>query len=308
MKGNTKAYLALLFICIVWGTTYLGIRIAVLAYPTFLFVAARQIISGLIVIGVSLMLNRQVDLSRRNLLNQALIGFLLITVGNGLVSWSENMVSSGVAALICSMMPIATVIINLIISKEEKLNLLIFVGLILGFGGVALIFKNNLSDLGNPQYLAGIGCLLCATTSWALGSIINKRRPPKVNPMFNSGLQVIFGGAFALLISPFADDYSKADYANTEALWALIYLIIFGSVLAYTAYMYALKELPVGLVSIYAYVNPLVAVIVGSFWGEPLTIWTAASFVTIIAGVFLVNQGYKRQKERKELRQLQLAD
>lgn len=306
MKGNTKAYLAWLFVCIVWGTTYLGIKVAVLAYPPFAFAATRQIVSGLIIAAVALGMSRQVDLSRKNLLHQMLVGFLMITLGNGVVSWAEKYVPSGVAALICSMMPIGGVIINLAISKEERINGIIGLGMLLGFGGVALIFKNNVSDLGDPRYLAGIGGLLCATFSWALGSIINKRRPGKINPVFNSGLQLLFGGLFLAIVSPFADDYSQADLANKEAFWALMYLIVFGSVLAYTAYMYALKELPVGLVMIYAYINPLVAVIVGYFWGEPLSIWTGLSFVTIISGVFIVNQGYKRIHAKKEQQKVAL--
>jgi Permeases of the drug/metabolite transporter (DMT) superfamily len=305
MPSKTKAYLALIYIAIIWGTTYLAIRVCVEHYPPFLFAAVRQVISAAIILTLGYAVSKEVDLSAKNLKQQALVGFLLITLGNGLVSWSEKYVTSGVAALICSMMPISTVIINLITVKGEKLNLQILLGLFLGFAGVALIFRDNLSELANPSYLLGIGCLLVATSSWAYGSILNKRRPNKINPVFNSGLQLLFGGIFLFIGSPFIDSYDNLVLWQPEAFWSLIYLIIFGSVIAYTAYMYALKELPVGLVSIYAYINPLVAVILGYFLkDEPLTWFTALSFTVIMLGVFLVNSGYRKQHKTSGIKDL----
>ena len=120
MSRHTKAYVALVFICIAWGTTYLAIRLGVLHFPAFLFAAIRQLISGIIIVVMALMMNRKVDLSRSNLIHQALVGFLLITLGNGLVTWGERQIPSGVAALICSLMPIIAVIVNLMIAKKRK--------------------------------------------------------------------------------------------------------------------------------------------------------------------------------------------
>ena len=299
MSKTTKAYLALLFICIAWGTTYLAIRLAVLAFPAFLLAAIRQFISGVIIIGIAYFLNKKVDLSKTNLRHQALVGFLLITAGNGLVSWGEKYVPSGVAALICSLMPICAVIINLIISKKDKLNATIVFGMLLGLVGVALIFKDDVAALSDKRYLTGIIVTFIATTSWSLGSVINKKKQNQINPTFNAGLQVTFGGLFLFICSPFIDDYTKVDFFNKEFIYPLIYLIVFGSVLAYTAYMYALKELPVGIVTLYAYVNPLVAVVLGYFWlNEKLTGYTILAFVAIVSGVYIVNYGYKRQQRK----------
>lgn len=297
MKRHTKAYLALIFICIVWGTTYLAIRMGVLHFPAFLFAAIRQILSGFIILGIGWMLNRKADLSLANLKHQAIVGFLLITVGNGLVTWGEKHVTSGVAALICSLMPICAVLVNLAISRKEKLNGLIVAGMLAGFAGVGLIFKDDVSEIANREYLAGAIATLIATCSWAGGSVFNKTRISLVNPVFNSGLQLFFGGIFLLMTSPFVDDYSNLNLMHPEVIGSLAYLIVFGSVLAYTAYMFALKELPVGVVMLYAYVNPLVAVVLGYFvLSEPLTWYTALSFVSIVTGVYLVNLGYKKQR------------
>ncbi len=200
------------------------------------------------------------------------------------------------------LMPLSAVVINLILSKgKDKINLQIGLGLVLGVVGVCLIFEDHLSDLANKKYLMGIVALLVATTAWAWGSIINKRKATKKNPVFNAGLQLCFGGLFLLISSPVVDDYNHFVLWDAKGLWALVYLITLGSVLAYTAYMYCLRILPVGLVMTYAYINPLVAVILGYFvMKEPLTIWTGLAFLAIIGGVFVVNQGYKKQKKDEE--------
>lgn len=303
MSRHTKAYLALIFICIVWGTTYLAIRLGVLHFPAFLFAAIRQVVSGAIIIVVGLSISRKVDLSKSNLLHQALVGFLLITMGNGLVSWGEKEIPSGVAALICSMMPIVTVVMNLIVSKKDKINVFIGAGMLLGLIGVGLIFKNDVAQITNTEYLLGALATLVATTSWSIGSVINKKRISLVNPVFNSGLQLLFGGIFLFAGSPLLDSYDNMDLMHPEALWSMVYLIIFGSVLAYTAYMFALKELPIGIVALYAYVNPLVAVILGYLiLEEPLTWYTAFAFLSIVGGVYLVNYGYRKQHTKKEIK------
>lgn len=304
MKNQTKAYLAYAFICIIWGTTYLAIKVAVAHYPPFLMAGTRQLVSGIIMLAIALMINRKADLSRKNLLQQSLIGFLLITVGNGLVTWAEQYVQSGVAALICSTMPISAVVIN-IIRGEEKLNWLIIVGMILGFAGVALIFQDNLSNqptTNGTLYSIGIVGLFIATTSWALGSLLNKNSAKSVNSFFNVGFQVIVGGAFMLIISPAVDDYSNLVWWNEEGFLAFAYLVVFGSILAYAAYMYALKVLPVGFVTSYAYINPLVAVLLGALMlKEPLNGCTVFAFVLIICGIFIVRSGYKKQETTNEI-------
>jgi drug/metabolite transporter (DMT)-like permease len=299
MKHFTNAYLALAFVCIVWGTTFLAIRVGVLHYPPFLFAAVRQTAAGLIIMLTGWLMYRKADLSGKWLWRQAKIGFLMITVGNGVVSWAEQYVPSGVTALVCAIMPIFTVVFNLMTPPRERLSAVVLTGMLTGLGGVALIFRDSISDLANLGYLTGILGLLVSTAGWALGSVI-ALRPPKmpVNALLDAGLQVTFGGIFLFCSSALLDDFSNFSWWQAEAFWSLVYLIIFGSVLAYTAYMYTLKKLPVGLATIYAYVNPLVAVVLG-YWlmDEQLTIWTILSFILIVGSVFIVRQGYRKQKK-----------
>ncbi|MBS1587629.1 MAG: EamA family transporter [Bacteroidetes bacterium] len=296
MNKNTKAWLALIFICIVWGTTYLAIRIGVMHYPAFLFAGIRQLSAGIILMLAAYAVNRKLDWNREHILRNALIGGLMITMGNGLVTWGERYIPSGVAALICSMMPIFAVLFNLAQSRRDHFNGTILSGMILGTVGVGLIFKDSIKDFTNTVYIAGMMATLVATSSWALGSLISKRNTKQTNPMFNSGMQLFWGGVFLFVFSPFIDDYHNIDYANNNALLALGYLIVFGSVLAYAAYNFALSSLPVGVVTLYAYVNPLVAVVMGYLLlKEPLDIYTILAFITIAIGVYLVNIGYRRQ-------------
>lgn len=298
---NTKALIALIFVCLAWGTTYLALRIGVRHYPAFLFAAIRQAVAGSIILIIALLLNRRLDLSVNNLKHQALIGFLLITIGNGLVTWAERIVPSGIAALICSLTPICVVIINVMQAKSERVNGTIVLGMLLGIAGIGLIFKDNLADLSNRAYLVGMLSIFLATCTWSLGSILSRKKTHEINPLANAGLQLFFGGIFLFISSLLWDDYSgEMNLFHPEVIGAMIYLIIIGSVLAYTAYIYAFKNLPVGIASLYAYINPMVAVVLGYLiLDEQLTGFTVLAFITIIAGVYLVKYGYSRNTPRR---------
>jgi len=299
MNRVTKAYMAVIFLSIAWGTTYLAIRIAVMHYPAFLFAGIRQVISGILMALIALAMFKKADLSWPVMKQNIITGFLLITVGNGIVSYAEKFIPSGVAALICSIMPLNAVMLNIFINRNEKINAIIVAGLTVAMAGVALIFRDNLADLANPEYLWGIIIIYIGTISWAYGSIKNAQQRSIKNPLFNAAMQLLSGGIMLLLCSPFIDSFDNFEPFQPDAMYAMVYLVVVGSLLAYTAYMFALKVLPVGIVTLYAYVNPLVAVILGYFiLDERLTWFTALAFVAIVSGVYLVNTGYRKQKQK----------
>ena len=301
MNATTKAYIALIFVCIVWGTTYMAIWVGVEHYPPFLFAGVRQTVAGLILMIVALAMSSKKDLSRSNLLRQMMIGFLMLTMGNGCVTYGEKYIPSGIAALLCSMMPLFAVLFNLFSSRRDRFNSAIVFGLVLGVCGVGLIFRHNLADLTKPAYVGGMVAVLLATCSWALGSIINKKNVDPVNPFLNSGMQLFFGGVFMLILSPAVDSYKDFQLWSTPGIEALAYLIVFGSVLAYAAYMYELSVLPVGIATIYAYINPLIAVVVGYLvLHEDVNVYTGMAFVTIVISVYLVNRGYRKQHKEDQ--------
>lgn len=294
MSNRKMALGALLFVCIAWGTTYLAIKIGVAYIPPFLFAGIRQIIAGIILAIVVMVMGKKVDWSAKNLLMQSIVGILLIAGGNGLVTYGEQNVPSGLAALICAMSPMFSVILSYIFIRSEKINWVIVLGIILGFIGVAINFKDSFTDVANQAYFIGIIIVLIAAMSWSIGSIVSKTHKPKVNnPLANSAMQVTAGGFVLLLCSPLSDNFANMDFWNINAIGSLVYLIVIGSVLGFSAYLYALKHLPIGTVMIYAYINPLVAVILGALlYNETINLYTILSFICIMLGVFLVNFGY----------------
>ncbi len=290
---NLLAYFALGAVCIIWGTTYLVLRIGVTQFPPFLFSMLRFLAAGPILLLFTALSGKVSWPDRSTLFNQAICGLLMITLGISVVGWAEVYISSGVAAIVCSMMPIWTVIINVIVTKDEKPNWLIIVGLATGLSGIILIFGEHLSEFSNANYTKGILLTFMANLSWAIGSIWIKKKNQNSNPFLNAGLQMLFGGLFLIPFTLVFDDYSQIQW-NNEVVFSLIYMILIGSAAAYACYSYAIKKLPMTLVSLYAYINPVVAVILG--WlvlSEKLNFQIGLAIAITVLGIYLVNRGYQ---------------
>ncbi|MFT3794306.1 DMT family transporter [Flavobacterium sp.] len=295
MKSNPKAYLALFIVCFFWGTTYLALRIGVKDFPPFLFSGIRQFSAGLLLFIGMYFFGKLEKMSVKDVLRQALPGILLITLGNGIIGWAELYIPSGLAALIVSVMPIYIVVINLISGKEQKkFNAKTIAGFALGCIGIVLIFKDNLGDLGKPEYLWGVLASFAACFFWAIGSIYIKSNTFHTNDYSNAAIQFTSGGIGCFLFSLCFDDYSRLEFITSESLWALLYLTLIGSLLAYMSYLYAIKHLPIVVVSTYAYVNPVIAILLGvAILNEKITWFTVLALATTLYGVFLINAGYR---------------
>jgi drug/metabolite transporter (DMT)-like permease len=293
MKKNLLAYFALAAICIIWGTTYLALRVAVLNFPPFLFVAIRQVAAGLILISSLALFSKVKMPSLKYFYHQSIAGFFLITLGNGLVAWSEMHIPSGIAAVICSLMPVMVIIVNLSVNRDERPNIPIVVGIVLGFIGISMIFGEELNSLTKTGYLMGMTLTFIAVVAWAGGSVWIKKHNQQTNVFLNAGLQMFFGGLWCFPLSLAFDDLSSVRWSG-EAVYALLYLIVFGSVIAYSCYSYALRNLPMTIVSLYAYINPIVAVILG--WlvlDEKLNATMGLAIIMTVAGIYIVNRGYQ---------------
>lgn len=287
------AYLALASVCIIWGTTYLGIRIGVSHFPPFLFSLIRFLIAGPILIIITLTIGKARWPDKQTLINQAIGGLFMITMGISVVGWAEMYVSSGVAAIICSVMPIWTILINLVANKDEKPNWIIVLGLIVGLSGIVLIFAEHLPEFSNSNYTLGIIFTFVANLSWAIGSVFTKKKNQHINPFLGAGLQMLFGGIMLIPFTLVLDDYSSLHWSN-EVAYALAYMILIGSVAAYACYAYAIKKLPMTIVSLYAYINPIVAVILGwAVLSEKLNSRIGIAIALTIVGVYMVNKGYQ---------------
>lgn len=295
MKNEKKllAYLALGAVCIIWGTTYLALRIGVTQFPPFLFSFIRFAFAGPLLLIAMLTFGKQKWPDSKTLMNQAVSGIFMVTLGISMVGWAEVYISSGVAAIICSMMPVWTVLINVTVTRDEKPNALIILGLAIGLSGIVMIFGEHLKEFSNPNYLQGIVLTFLANLCWAIGSIWIKKKNQETNPFLGAGLQMTFGALALIPLSLLLDDYSAIQWTD-QVVYALVYMILIGSIAAYACYSYAIKKLPMTLVSLYAYINPIVAVILG--WlvlDEILNQWILLAIFITLVGIYVVNRGYQ---------------
>jgi drug/metabolite transporter (DMT)-like permease len=287
------AYLALAAVCIIWGTTYLALRVGVTQFPAFLFSVLRFLLAGPILLGIALTIGKGKFPNKQLMIHQAIAGLFMVTFGISIVGWAEMYVSSGLAAIICSMMPIWVILINISLNKDDRPTFPIVLGLLIGLSGIILIFGEHLSDFSNSGYTFGIILTFLANISWAVGSVWIKKNNGNSNPFVNAGLQMFFGGLFLIPLSLIFDDY-KMIHWSTGVVGSLVYLILIGSVAAYACYSYAIKKLPMTIVSLYAYINPIVAVILG--WlvlGEKFNVRIGVAILITIAGIYIVNKGYQ---------------
>lgn len=295
-NNNILAYAALFLVCLVWGTTYFAIRIGVETFPPFLFSAIRQVFAGAFLL-LGLKLSGNLYITKSDMFYQSVPGVLMVTLGNGVVGWCERSISSGLAALILSLIPVFVVVISYLLGFERrKPHLLIVAGLILGCLGIMLIFRDNLKDLANSDYFTRMLIAFAACLAWASGSVYAKYKiPESKNVLQNAALQLFSGGIALLVFSAFLDDYSELKTVTSSSVWALGYLIVFGSIMAYSAFVYALKQLPIGVASLYAYINPFIAIVLGVlFLNEKLTGITVLALVAALSGVYCVNRGYQK--------------
>ncbi len=285
-----SAYIAWIAVCIIWGTTYLVIRVGVSELPPMLFAGLRWIIAGGILV-ILLNLRGQSLPRLKDLKHLAVVGILLLGVANGLVVVAEQWLPSGLTALIISTLPFWMVGIEYFFVKGPKINTFIIAGLISGIAGVVLIFTRDLNiTIEFNIFLGGI-CLFGAVIAWSVGSIYWKYKQVSVEPFMGASVQMLIAGILQTLLGFVLGEQNEFILTQNGFL-ALAYLIVIGSFFGYGSYIYALKHLPVSLVSTYAYINPVIALILGWYiLDEPLTITVFIAAALILSGVMLVKKG-----------------
>lgn len=296
---NLRAYLALAAVCIIWGTTYLGLRIGVTQFPPFLFSFLRFISAGAILVTLMLTVGKTPLPGRAVILNQAFCGLLMVTLGISVVGWAEVYISSGLAAIICSCMPIWALLINVLITKDEQPNWIIVLGLAAGITGIVIIFAEHINEFTQTNYMQAIVATFLANLSWAAGSIWIKKKGSTGDPFLNAGIQMLAGALFLIPLTLIFDDYAGIQW-SPSLIYTLTYMSLIGSVAAYACYSYAIKKLPMTIVSMYAYINPVVAVVLG--WlilNEKLNALIAIAIFITLSGIYLVNLGYQLKNKSR---------
>lgn len=293
-KSDLKLIFSLVIVGIVWGTTYLGIRVAVESIPPWFITSIRQGIAAVIVLGILIYKKQLSWIGWNNLKFQLIPSLLMIVIANGFTTIAEQSLPSGLTSIMSALSPVI-IFIGGILFGIEKPNLKGLTGVLLGFLGVVFIFRNGLEDILDPNYKTGMLFLSIAIMSWSAGTVYSKKHTHKSN---NIALNLFYQFSISSLIQfVLAFIFSSNTDMNTwslRSISAVVYLAVFGSVLAFFCYHYALKRVTAVQVSILNYVNTIIAVFLG--WlllDEVITFDFIIATALIILGVFIIN--YKKK-------------
>jgi drug/metabolite transporter (DMT)-like permease len=279
-------------VCLIWGTTYLAIRISLETIPPLLMAAMRWITAGGL-LTLLLALRGETLPARREWPSLAILGILLLGFGNGAVVWAEQTVPSGLTAVLVATSPFWMVGIDALIPGGEAITLRRAFGLAIGFGGIVmLVWPEIRVDAGGRAFLGGVVAAQIACIGWAIGSSYARKRgrghAREENVLATAAFEMMFGGVALLAASLALHETSRLSMTPRTG-GALVYLIFVGAIGGFSAYAYALKHLPVATVSLYAYVNPIIAVLLGTLvLGEPFSARMIAAAVVVFMGTALV--------------------
>lgn len=299
---KTKVWIALLALYIVWGSTYLGIRFAVETIPPFLHASLRFLISGIILYAWRRAAGDPAP-TPGNWKSTAIVGTALLLGGNGLVAWAEQTVPSGIAALLITTSPFWLVLFEALRAGGTKPTWQAILGLIVGFAGVFILIGPAELTGGEGSFdTFGVILLLLAPLFWSIGSIYAKGADMPKSSLLSTGMQMLMGAVALFLVSLVKGELNGFSFGEVSLRsWlALVYLITFGSLIGFVSYGWLLHNAPISLVSTYAYVNPVVAVLLGSlFADEPLSGRILIAAAIIIGSVVLINSARQAQVKVK---------
>jgi drug/metabolite transporter (DMT)-like permease len=285
------AYLAWAATCIIWGTTYLAIRVGLAALPPALMGGFRWTIASALLVAVVYARGERLPGpdSWRDL---AVQGVFMLGFGNGCVNWAEQYVPSGLAAVLIATVPFFMTGVEALFPDGERPGRMAIAGLIVGFAGILVLLWPDVhfNSSEGLYFLAGVVSLQIACLGWSIGSAYSKRhRHPGQSILGQSAVQMLSGGLVMFVVGTIAGEWSRV-HMNSHGLIAMAYLILAGSLGGFVSYVYALKHLPVTLVSLYAYVNPLIAVVLGAVaLGEPFGVRTLVAMGIVFVGIGLVH-------------------
>jgi drug/metabolite transporter (DMT)-like permease len=283
------AYGAWVAVCLLWGTTYLAIRIALETVPPMLMGALRWTIAGALILAVMKLRGDTIP-RRTEWPALTVLGMLLIGLGNGGVVWAEQTVPSGLTAVLVAVIPFWMIGVERLAGDRSPLTLRRTVGLMIGFAGIVLLVWPELELENSRQFLLGVLATQVACLGWAIGSSYSRRRRSTENVLAVAALQMLFGGLAMLIAGSLRGEWMSLAF-NARTAAALGYLVVFGSVGGFSAYAYALKYLPVATVSLYAYVNPVIAMVLGALvLQEVLGVRVAVAGAIVLIGMAMVRK------------------
>jgi drug/metabolite transporter (DMT)-like permease len=288
---KARAWIALIAVYIVWGSTYLAIRFAIETIPPFLSAGVRFLVSGAILFSLSRLGGNPAP-SKVEWRSAAIIGLLLLLGGNGGLVWAEQRIPSGIASLFIATTPLWMVLLDSLRPKGIRSRGMTWLGVIVGFAGIALLANPWQPHAASPTLdSAGMVVLVLAALSWSIGSLYSRKASLPSSSLLGTGMEMLAGSLGLFAFSALVGEWKQLDLASvsTRSIGGLIYLIIFGSFVGFVAYTWLLRNAPTPIVATYAYVNPVVALLLGSMVaGEILDKQDIISALIILSGVILI--------------------
>lgn len=293
-----RAWMAWAAVCLIWGTTYLAIKVGLDTIPPFLMGGLRYIASG-IILGLWLRLQGHSLPGRESWGRLAILGFFMLMLGNGGVVWGEQYLSSGLTAVLIGTTPFWMVSVDAMFAGGRRMHARQWMGLAIGFFGIVLLVWPDITGggAGGRGGLLGVIAIQIACAGWALGSAYTRRHVMPGDLLGSAAMQMFFGGIIMVAAGTLTGEWPHLSFTLRTSL-AMAYLTIFGGVIAFSAFSYALGHLDIATVSLYSYVNPVIAVILGILiLGEPFELRMLFAAAIIVIGILVV-----RAKEDKEVR------
>lgn len=288
--------LALCWVSFFWGTTWIASKEGVKHMPALQLAAIRQFFGGFIYISFFLFKKAPWPKGKqwKTIIILSILNFVL---SNGLSTWGVKYISSGLGAIIGALVPLWVVVITFF--RGERLARLAFVGLIISFAGICVVFYDHLSDFLIPNFRFGIFISIISTLTWAFGSLYTKKKAATFNPYFSLGLQMFLSSILLFAYTGATGTSINLNLIPAISWWSIAYLVIFGSVLTFIAYIYALQHLPAAINSVYAYINPIIAVILGALvFSETLNAAIAIGGSVTLIGLYMVNISIRRTRNK----------
>ncbi len=294
-KPQNKLLILLAFfaIYVIWGSTYLLNKIAVQELPAFMLASVRFMISGLLIFGIAKVLKIPITISKKQFKNSAIAGFLFLTFGNGLVVWALNYVDSGFAALEISAQPLVVLLLMRIL-QAKKIRPMSIVGVVLGMLGIYLLVSQQ-HILMNENSALSIGLIFLCMISWSYASLFVGKADLPSNFFVNTGYQMITGGFMLFLVSlALGEKWTSPTQWGEQVIWSMLILIIFGSIVAFTAFNFLLKTVSPEKVATCTYVNPIIALMLGWYLlNEKITTQSIVAAAILLTGVYFINSKKK---------------
>ena len=302
MSNQKKAYLALTVTSIVWGTTWVASKMGVAHMPAFELASIRQFLGGGIYILFFLLIMKEKLPTAKQFKWLIPMAFLMFVSSNGIATYGLQFITSGLAALIAALYPLSVVLIERFYYKAIKITPQTLLGLFLGLLGIGFIFYKDSLQVHGGNYALGVGLSLFAMLTWSIGSIIISRTKIEINQYYSIGWQMFISAIAMGLFTYLSGNYIAITEIPAISWGVIIYMVIGGSIFAFVSFIYSMKNLHPAIASLYAYINPIVAIWVGSLLikGEQITWNSILGTICTLTGVYLVNRSLKKQKDPVE--------